>query len=122
MTLSTNNNHSLLPACSLSALLLTCVISNTLAAETKNLQLGIHQVGNWHAPDDSQLIIEDHQQQLFFATLKATCQGLSAAKSIAFISNADSALDQFSSVVLPSGKRCPFKSFSKKEPLATNSN
>lgn len=100
------------PAHWLSSILVSSLLAAPLQAS--ELQLGIHQVGNWHAADDSLLVIEDHQRQQYHAQLKAPCQGLSEAKSIAFISNGKNALDQFSKVILPNGKRCSFKSFSVK--------
>lgn len=100
------------PAHWLSSILISSLIATPLQAS--ELQLGIHQVGNWRATGDSLLIIEDHQQQQYHAQLKPPCQGLSKAKSIAFISNGNNALDQFSKVILPNGKRCAFKSFSVK--------
>ena len=98
----------------LPALLLANFISNPiLADDTPNLQLGIHQVGSWHATNDSELIIEDHQKNLYQATLKPPCKGLEKAKSIAFTSHGSSALNQSSSVILPNGKRCRFNSFTQ---------
>ena len=104
----------------LAILLLSCLISSTLlATESQKLQLGIHQVGSWHASNDSQLVLEDHQHNQYMATLKPPCDGLIKAKSIAFISNGNNALDQSSTLVLPNGKRCPFKTFTQ-QPRATN--
>lgn len=128
MAASANNSRSLGVSNYLSGVLLASLIngpfltSELLAAESQHLQLGIHQVGFWHAPDDSQLIIKNHQQQQYRATLKSPCPGLSKAKSIAFISNGNNALDQFSKVILPNGKRCPFKSFSIQATPAEKSN
>ena len=98
------------PAHWLSGILVSSVLAVPIQAS--ELQLGIHQVGNWHAADDNLLIIEDHHQQQYHVQLKTPCEGLSEAKSIAFISNGNNALDQFSKVILPNGKRCAFKSFS----------
>lgn len=98
------------PFIRLSGLLLGSLL--TLSATAAELQLGIHQVGHWHAANDQLLIIEDHQRQQYLAQLKAPCAGLVEAKSIAFISNGKNALDQHSKVILPNGKRCAFKSFS----------
>jgi len=99
----------------ITAFLLNGLISTHLLADehsdTDNLQLGIHQVGSWHAASDSELILKDHQNNQYQVTLKPPCTGLGEAKSIAFISHGSSSLDRSSSVVLASGKRCPFESF-----------
>jgi len=98
----------------LATLLLSGFIgSPLLATESLDLQLGIHQVGSWHASNDSQLVLEDHQHNQYMATLKSPCNGLIKAKSIAFISNGNNTLDQSSTLVLPNGKRCPFKTFTQ---------
>jgi len=104
----------------LPSLLLANLISGPALADdtqrangSQNLHLGIHQVGSWRATNDSELVIEDHQKNQYLATLKPPCTGLEQAKSIAFTSHGSSMLDLSSSVVLPSGKRCPFKSFTR---------
>jgi len=86
-----------------------------MASESMELQLGIHQVSSWHAPSDSQLIIKDHHHNQYHALLKPPCIGLENAKSIAFINNGTNTLNQSSAVILPNGKRCPFKSFSREK-------
>jgi len=85
-----------------------------MADETPSKQLGIHQVGNWHATSDTQLIIEDHQRTEYLAVLKSPCDGLEEAKSIAFINHGGNSLNKYSTVILPNGKRCAFKSFAQK--------
>jgi len=106
--------HSFKPRFCLSTLLLVSLISSPLSADdTQNLQLGIHQVGSWHATNDSELVIEDHQKNQYQVTLKPPCTGLEQAKSIAFTNHGSNKLDQSSSVILPNGKRCRFSSFSQ---------
>lgn len=119
MTVSTYGLRTFKLRYFLSTLLLSSLISTPLLADghanANSLQLGIHQVSSWRAANDSELILKDHQNNQYQATLKPPCKGLDQAKSIAFTSHGSSSLDKSSSVVLPSGKRCPFKSFSRQE-------
>ncbi len=84
-----------------------------LATAADDVRLNIHQIGNWYAPNDNQLIIEDHKKQRYRVDFFHPCHGLVAAETLAFISKGGRLLDRFSAVVLPDGSRCSFATLSQ---------
>ena len=90
-----------------------------LATAADVVRLNIHRIGNWYAPSDNQLIIEDHTKQRYRVDFFHPCHGLVAAETLAFISRGGRLLDRFSAVVLPDGSRCSFAALSQRPQVTT---
>jgi len=69
---------------------------------------GSSQIKNWYAPDSKTLIIETARGD-FKATFANNCSGIMFAESIGFKSSGGTALDKFTTIVLPDGQTCFFK-------------
>ena len=74
-------------------------------------RLGLHRISSYEVISDKILIIEATGKKNYRAEIFPGCFGLRHAYTLAFQTKGGNSLDKFSSVVLPDGTRCRFKSF-----------
>ena len=84
------------------------VIEKQPSAVNVPQSFGSSQIKNWYAPDSKTLIIETARGD-FKATFANNCSGIKFAESIGFKSSGGTALDKFTTIVLPDGQTCFFK-------------
>jgi hypothetical protein len=76
-------------------------------------ELRSYQIADWIAPDDRTLILNAMDRSLYEGRFKGQCTGLRLVDTIAFIVPGPQQADRYSGVVLPDGRRCAFKSFTR---------
>lgn len=72
-------------------------------------------IQDWRALDDKGLYVRGTNRQWYYATLFASCFGLSTSHSVAFVTSPGGSLDKFSSIVVENS-RCPVTSLVKSDP------
>jgi hypothetical protein len=76
-------------------------------------ELRAYQIVEWIAPDDRTLILNAMDRSLYEGRFRGQCTGLRLVDTIAFIVPGPQEADRYSGVVLPDGRRCTFKSFTR---------
>ena len=80
-------------------------------AAADSTRLGLHRISSYEIISDKILIIEATGKKNYRAELFPGCFGLRHTHTLGFQTKGGNSLDKFSSVVLPDGTRCRFKSF-----------
>ena len=80
-------------------------------AAADSTRLGLHRISSYEVISDKILIIEATGKKNYRAELFPGCFGLRHTHALGFQTKGGNSLDKFSSVVLPDGTRCRFKSF-----------
>jgi hypothetical protein len=83
-------------------------------------ELRAYQIADWIAPDDRTLILNAMDRSLYEGRFRGRCTGLRLVDTIAFIIPGPQQADRYSGVVLPDGRRCTFKSFTRLATPATD--
>jgi hypothetical protein len=83
-------------------------------------ELRAYQIADWIAPDDRTLILNAMDRSLYEGRFRGQCTGLRLVDTIAFIIPGPQQADRYSGVVLPDGRRCTFKSFTRLTTPATD--
>ncbi len=91
--------------------LLPTLLAAADVAAADSARLGLHRISSYEIISDKILIIEATGKKNYRAELFPGCFGLRHAYTLAFQTKGGNSLDKFSSVVLPDGTRCRFKSF-----------
>jgi hypothetical protein len=76
-------------------------------------ELRAYQIRDWIAPDDRTLILNATDRSLYEGRFKGQCTGLRLVDTIAFVVPGPQQADRYSGVMLPDGRRCTFRSFTR---------
>lgn len=83
--------------------------------ERQNRPISIHksfgsnQIRDWQVLDDNNMVIEAVGRKKYKATFMTPCNGIRYTYVIALANQGPFELDQFTTVILPDGERCPIK-------------
>ena len=96
-------------------LMVTLVASASTFAGNKE-QVLVHQIKDWKATSNQELIIETYEGKFYRAKTFNQCVGLRTAEDLAFVTRGSNSVDSFSSIVLTDGTRCRFSEFEPYDP------
>ena len=95
--------------------LLTLTLAVTMVASAlahaERTRVRVHDIKDWQAKSNQELVIETYSGNFYRAKTFNQCIGLRIAEDLAFVTRGGNTIDAFSSIVLPDGTRCGFRTF-----------